>query len=247
MIALLLGLAAAAPLVPIEGGKYLPLYPPDPEQPVTDVASFQIDATPVTRAEFAAFVTAQPKWQRGQVAALFAERAYLSSWATPTDPGGRPNGPVTEVSWFAARAYCAAEGKRLPTEDEWEYVARASETSYDATQDDAWLGQILSWYAKPGSDDPPNVGQGMPNLWGVHDQHGVVWEWVEDFNNTLFGTDGREGGDEDELRFCGSGTLSATDVRDYARFMRIAFRSSLQGTYTTAQLGFRCAADGVTP
>jgi formylglycine-generating enzyme required for sulfatase activity len=29
--------------------------------------------------------------------------------------------------------------------------------------------------------------------------------------------------------------------------LRIAFRSSLQGTYTTAQLGFRCAADGVTP
>ena len=43
--------------------------------------------------------------------------------------------PSTQVSWFAARAYCASLGKRLPTVDEWEYAAAASERRTDATDD----------------------------------------------------------------------------------------------------------------
>ena len=42
--------------------------------------------------------------------------------------------PVTSVTWSAARAYCAAEGTRLPTTAEWEYVAAADERHRDATR-----------------------------------------------------------------------------------------------------------------
>ncbi|MCA9299998.1 MAG: SUMF1/EgtB/PvdO family nonheme iron enzyme, partial [Phycisphaerales bacterium] len=93
------------------------------------------------------------------------------------------------------------------------------------------------------SNSPGPVGQGDANAWGVHDLHGLVWEWVEDYNNTLFGSDVRESGDEDTLRFCGAGALSATSPDNYATFMRYAFRSALKGAYTTRTLGFRCALD----
>ena len=232
-----------AGMVPIQGGSYLPLYPPDPEHPEAEVASFQLDTLPTTRGEFAQFVTEHPEWQRGNVPPILADERYLKSWVSPTTPDGDPRVPVTEVSWFAARAYCEARGARLPTSDEWEYVARASPKKKDATMDDDWLALTLSWYSKPRHSAPSIVGQRPANAWGVYDMHGLIWEWVEDFNNTIFGTDSREGGDENNLRFCGAGALSATDVRDYATFMRIAYRSSLKGKYTTRALGFRCAAD----
>ncbi len=240
MLWLWAGLVFAGTLVPIPEGRYEPLYPVDPDQPSVAVEAFRLDDRPVTAGEFASFVAANPTWGRGGISPLMADQRYLSEPQSPEQP-------VVRVSWFAARAYCKSVGKRLPTEDEWEYVGRASATDVDASHDPAHLQQLLDWYGRPGSEPLRAVATGVPDVYGVHDMHGLVWEWVEDFNNTLFGTDGREGGDDDTLKFCGAGALSATDVEDYARFMRIAFRSSLRGSYTTSNLGFRCAADGETP
>ena len=89
----------------------------------------------------------------------------------------------------------------------------------------------------------PAVGQGEANAWGVHDLHGLVWEWVYDFGAALVASDDRERGDADRDKYCGAGAALARDPRQYATFMRLAFRSSLQARYTTANLGFRCAAD----
>ena len=246
-LALAFALASSDGTVAIGGGTYRPLYPADPQAPETAVRAFRLDARPVTRGEFAAFVAERPEWQRGRVAEVFADPGYLARWTSPSTPDGRPAQPVVAVSWFAARAYCAARGKRLPTADEWEYAARASATETDATADPAWRAEILAWYARPSTGDLPDVASGAPNVWGVHDLHGVVWEWVDDFNGLLVAGDAREAGDAERNRFCGSGALSAADAEDYASFMRIAFRSSLEARYTTANLGFRCARDEETP
>ncbi len=234
------GVAVAGSLVAIPAGSYEPLYPADPDRRTTEVAAFRLDDRPVTAEEFAAFAMANPEWSREVVSPLMADAGYLGRRQAPREP-------AVNVSWFAARAFCASEGKRLPTEDEWEYVGRASATQADASDDPEHLQVLLDWYGRPGSEPLRPVAAGDPNLYGVHDMHGLVWEWVEDFNNTLFGTDGREGGDGETLKFCGAGALSATDVKDYAQFMRIAFRTSLRGRYTTSNLGFRCAADAETP
>ena len=47
--------------------------------------------------------------------------------------------------------------------------------------------------------------------------------------------------DTDKDLFCGSGSVNATDLMNYAAFMRYAFRGSIKANYTTKNLGFRCA------
>jgi sulfatase modifying factor 1 len=224
---------------------YRPLYPASPAERTVQVAKFFLDVKPVTNADFLGFVERVPAWRRDRVKALFADEGYLSHWAAATALGAaRPTQPVTHVSWFAAKAYCAERGARLPTEREWEVAALASVAAADGSQDPAWRDQILSWYGKPaGSSVLGDVGQRQGNYWGVQDLHGLVWEWVYDFGASLVSSDSREKGEADRNRFCGGAGADAADPSDYAAFMRIAFRSSLEARYTTTALGFRCARD----
>jgi formylglycine-generating enzyme required for sulfatase activity len=237
--------AAASEHAAIGGGQFSSVLPQGPgNEPVT-VAPFKLDRHPVTNAEFLAFVLKQPRWRRDRVATLFADAGYLAHWRSATDLGGdlRPQQPVTRVSWFAAKAYCESRGERLPTWYEWEYAAAASETVPDARGDPAWRQRILDWYAQPSPPVLPDVGRSPANYYGVSDLHGLIWEWVLDFNALLVSSDSREQGGADRLRFCGEGALSAADREHYAVLMRIAFLSSLEARYTTANLGFRCAQD----
>lgn len=209
---------------------------------VVDVNAFAIRSTPVTNGEYLAFVKSHREWQRGRVPATFADASYLNSWrsAILTGEASRQQQPVTSVSWFAAQAFCEAEGSRLPTWLEWEYIAAADETKTDARGDSAWRSRILSWYSQSSARPPANVG-GTPNVYGVRDVHGLIWEWVDDFNALLVSADSRNQGDPDKLQFCGAGAISLKDRDNYAVLMRIALLSSLSASDTTNNLGFRCA------
>ena len=207
-----------------------------------DIAPFEMRVRPVTAGEFLAFVRQAPEWQRGRTPAVFADARYLLDWHSPlelagTDAGARPQ---TNVSWFAAKAYCEGEGARLPTWLEWEYAAAADATRRDARSDPAWRRHILSWYERPSSAVLPAVG-GAPNAYGVRDLHGTVWEWVDDFNALFIAGDSRTQGDPDLMQFCGAGAISVIDRDSYAVLMRIALLSSLGAADSTANLGFRCA------
>lgn len=222
------------------------MYPAPNEPKEVLVPAFAIDRAPVDNAAFLAFVLAHPRWQRGVMKPVHGDGGYLMHWARPTTLGpagldNRPEQPVTRVSWYAAKAYCQAQGKRLPTEAEWELVAAADETRFDARRDPAFQAQILAWYARPAGRLLQGAGSGRPNAWGVRDLHGLVWEWVYDFNNTMVTGDNRERSSPDKQQFCGAGALAASDDADYASFMRYAFRSSLEAAFTARSLGFRCA------
>ncbi|TJY58847.1 formylglycine-generating enzyme family protein [Sinimarinibacterium sp. CAU 1509] len=233
----------------IDGGTFRSVLPAGPGIEQVDVAPFRLAKTPVTNAQFLAFVQKHPQWRRDRVAGLFADQSYLQSWANPVVPGaGAPaDAPVVQVSWFAASAYCESVEARLPTWYEWEYAAAADETRTDARSDPAFRARMLSWYART-ADTPAAVGKGPVNAYGVFDLHALVWEWVSDFNALMVSTDSRDQGeDPDLLKFCGAGAITMQDKENYAVLMRIAMLSSLQGAYTTANLGFRCARDGDEP
>jgi len=239
-------LAAQAEVVsvPIAGGPFESVLPPTANIKVTVVAPFRLDATVVSNADFAGFLVKHPEWRRDRVAGLFADEGYLRHWASAASPGAAiAQQPVTQVSWFAASAYCEARGARLPRWYEWEFAAAASATRPDARKDPAWLQEILDWYSKSARGPLPVVGASPPNYFGVRDLHGVVWEWVEDAGSMMVSDDSREQGDPDRNRFCGTGALSFEQKDNYAMMMRIAMLSSMKAAYSSSSMGFRCARD----
>jgi formylglycine-generating enzyme required for sulfatase activity len=236
-LAALATVASASP-VRVGPGTYRPAFPASPAERAIEVRAFWLDRTPVTNAEFLAFVRAQPAWRRDRAKRILADERYLEHWGTADSLGtARAKAPVVRVSWFAARAYCAWRGGRLPLEREWELAAAA-----DASADPKFQTRILTWYAELAPAVLPDTGR-TKNAWGAHDMHGLVWEWIEDYNAALVTADARE----PATRFCGGAAASAKDGAAYATFMRFAFRSSLQASFTTAALGFRCAYDQESP
>jgi formylglycine-generating enzyme required for sulfatase activity len=228
----------------IPSGTFESVLPPAPGVKKVAVRSYRLDRTPVTNAQFADFVREHPEWRRDRVAPLFAEKDYLVHWNSATEPGTAiQRQPVVRVSWFAASAYCEARGARLPTWYEWEYAAAASDGSADARGDAAWQLQILDWYSRSARGALPNVGSTKANYYGIQDLHGVVWEWVYDLSSMFVSGDNRQQSDPDALRFCGTGALTMEQKENYAILMRIAMLSSMQARYTSATMGFRCAAE----
>lgn len=229
--------AASEKGVFISGGRFIPVFRSDNKKEPITVAPFWIDAYPVTVEAFNRFVKENPAWRKSKVKRLLADEGYLKSWRGDVliedDLKKMGKSPVTDVSWFAARAYAAWLGRRLPTTAEWEYLV--------ATESGVETRRILDWYGKPTPEILPPVGSGISGKSAVRDLFGLVWEWVDDFGSDFIASDSRERGDDRNSRFCGSGSLGASDFENYAAFMRYAFRSSLKGSYTVHNLGFRTA------
>lgn len=249
MLALLpaLGFAAEGDWASLPGeAKFSTVLAYEDTDSTVAIAPFELMTHPVTNADFLAFVTRNPDWRRGTAAPVFVDAEYLAHWRGPLSLGekAQPLQPVTQLSWFAAQAFCEAQGARLPTWSEWEYAAAADGTRGDARADPAWRERILAWYSKPSNAPLGVVGQGEADIHGVHDLHGLVWEWVDDYAAMLVSADNRDQSDPDMLKFCGAGALSTNDRENYAVLMRIAMLSALEAVDTTRNVGFRCARDG---
>ena len=135
----------------------------DDESPprTVSVQAFQMSATEVTQ-EF---------WQ-----------AVMGS--NPSDFQGARQ-PVEGVTWQDAQAFAARLSEsgdgfryRLPTEAEWEYAARAGETTAPDLAAAAWFGLAAGGGRPP---RPQAVGTKSPNRWGLFDMLGNVAEWCEDW------------------------------------------------------------------
>jgi formylglycine-generating enzyme required for sulfatase activity len=170
-----------------------------PRHHVRITRPFYLGVYPVTQAEFREVMGNSPSW----FSAGGGGRAKVSGLDTSRHP-------VECVSWQDAIAFCnklsereglgpcyrpdggrieSGEGYRLPTEAEWEYACRAGTTTAFA------FGPSLSpamanfdgSAVYNGSSKGANrkrttpVGAYAPNRFGLHDMHGNVWEWCEDY------------------------------------------------------------------
>ena len=105
------------------------------------------------------------------------------------------NQPMVEVSWFDAKAFALwASGVcertlRLPSEAEWEYACRAGSPTvfhfgnsncYEWFCDTCNLSDYDWWCGNNTPYGTKEVGQKLPNAFGLFDMHGNAWEWCED-------------------------------------------------------------------
>src|SRR5437870_3136051 len=187
------GQTPPAGMVMISNGVYHPPFRVKTDPREIPVQAFCLDILPVTNGDFLEFVRANPRWRRSQVKRIFADESYLKNWSDDLDLGANAsaNAPVTFVSWFAAKAYAQWKGKRLLTVAEWEYAASASPTRPDGENDGEFKRQVLEWYSTPASARLAPVGSSRANFWGVHDLHGLVWEWDADVNAAMVTGDAR--------------------------------------------------------
>jgi formylglycine-generating enzyme required for sulfatase activity len=232
-----------SPSVLIPAGPYRPLFPGKDAPDTIPVAAFRLDRWPVTNAAFAVFVADKPKWSPERIPPIFTEPGYLRHWQAGAPKPPEASSPVTNIPYFAARTYCRWRGGRLPTVAEWERVGAASQTRAFGREEPGYNQTILNWYGRPTPAHHPAVGQHAANYFGVHDLHGLVWEWTDDFNSALVTGESRADSALERGLFCGSGAVGSADPSDYAAFMRFAFRSGLKARYVVANLGFRCAYD----
>jgi sulfatase modifying factor 1 len=234
------------PMARLPDGDYLPFFKFSSgkgqtiaESRPVHVRAFLLDKYPVTNGQYLDFVRARPEWRRSQARSLFVDPRYLGRWLGDLEPPkGEAQAPVTNVSWFAAEAFCESRGARLPTSDEWEYAL-----------DDAGRGReevtriSLEWFSSPNPPGLKAVGTASLNGYGLYGMVGLVWEWTQDFSATGSGTEQRNTSSKDDAQFCGGGALGVRDAADYPAFMRYALRASLKAAYTQDNLGFRCAGD----
>lgn len=199
------------------------------------------------------FEITQRQWE-----AVMGENPYQQARSNPFYglPGMKerithPDHPAT-VSWNDAQAFIAVlnarepeANYRLPTEAEWEYVARAgTDTRYSFGDNDGDLPEY-AWYGgdfATGGTHP--VGTKKPNPWGLHDIHGNVWEWVADwYSGNYYASSPRvdpQGPDHGIKRVVRGGSWHAT-----ADSWRTAFRRDYAPAYRGISIGFRLARDPI--
>jgi formylglycine-generating enzyme required for sulfatase activity len=143
------------------------------------LSPFYVDKNLVTQAEYERVMGENPsRWKGGE-------------------------NPVEQVRWFDAAKYCnkrsaleglqpcydletlecgfEANGYRLPTEAEWEYACRAgTKTAYYFGDSESKLPDH-AWFEDNSGGKPRPVGGKPANPWGLHDMHGNVWHWCNDF------------------------------------------------------------------
>ncbi len=147
--------------------------PEDAPAQQVDLPAYAIDRFEVTNADFNTFV-------RETGYETYAERQGITSWRDEWDMG-EDNHPVVMVTWDDAVAYCEWQGKRLPTEAEWEKAARGEDARRFPWGDD-WdpsKGNVKETGLR-GTVAVGSFGAGA-SAYGVDDMTGNVWEWTADW------------------------------------------------------------------
>ena len=205
------------------------------------------------------------------VSAFFMDRHPVSQELyekiTGLNPSKRrsPKNPIERIQWTDAARFCnqcseiesltpcydpdtwkcnfEADGYRLPTEAEWEYACRAGTSArYSFGDNAARLGEY-AWFKRNSQNALHATGRKKPNRWGLHDMHGGVWEWCNDFYAKKYAASDRanprgpDSGQRAVLRG-GSWRNSAESARSAARYSETPGFSDV--CFNADLYGFRC-------
>ncbi|MEP7291425.1 MAG: SUMF1/EgtB/PvdO family nonheme iron enzyme [Chloroflexota bacterium] len=161
--------------------------------------------------------------------------------------------PMTNVTWYGAKAYCEAIGRRLPTEGEWEFAARGGSAERIFPWGNTWDGTLAST-KRPADGSIPQAfavlsfSGGATQDTGVLNMAGNVAEWVGDWYDPRFygrpeatipDPTGPVSGTEKVIR---GGSWDAMPF-----YARTVHRQSQEPGQQRAHIGFRCVEDANSP
>lgn len=216
------------------------------EDPVHEVSlsAYWMDKYEVTSQDFAKFLNAhQDSAERfieltPSVTIEYVEGKYLPRT-------GMENLPVNRVSWYGADAYCRWNGKRLPTEAEWEKAARGTDQRIFPWGNEFPDNSRVTFrrkFSKIGfkvMEPVDSMSQGV-SPYGIHHMAGNVWEWVADW------FDGGAYEDHETKNPQGPETGVSKVLRGgnwyyKAYYMRTTYRFNERPEKFNIWQGFRCA------
>jgi formylglycine-generating enzyme required for sulfatase activity len=204
------------------------------ERPVHEVhvTAFDMDLTEVTVAQYAKCVKAGgcvPAPTSVQYPGVTRDDQRFYESECNDDRADRQDHAENCVDWSMADAFCRWEGKRLPTEEEWEYAACGGKCEPQTPPKGRAALSIVGserWrFTSP-------VAKSWPGPFGLYDMAGNVWEWTASVYcpyDRPGCTDGR--------RVVRGGSWSVVDFL----FVRLTDRSPSDPNTRNTDLGFRCA------
>lgn len=194
---------------------------------VVTVQDFWMDEIPVTVAQYLEAVKAGACTPPDGI-----DKNKWSNWNVV----GRENHPVNCIDWHQACAYAKWAGKRLPSEEEWEWAARGGDEARLYPWGDEPPSDQLCWDG-PGNDlGPGNRHSTSPvgsypkgnSRHGLKDMAGNVWEWTVSTDEST-----------SEYRVCRGGSWFSI----IPGYVRASIRCCISPTYRYNILGFRCARE----
>jgi len=210
----------------------------DDERPAheVEISQFYIDKFEVTNRQYKVFVDA-------------TNHASPKNWESGNYASGEAMLPVTHVTWQDATDYAEWAGKRLPTEEEWEYVARGGSKGYlypwgnEWKENYAYVGR-LDKAGRPDKTKPAPIHSfenDQSPFGGVYDLAGNVSEWVQNSYNERYDLP-----PDRRLKIYRGGNFAENPKPNTHRFADFPIPPPDQRKAyekTLLEVGFRCAKD----
>ena len=190
------------------------------------VASYCMDRSEVTVDRYAACVKAGRCSDQHLGESSINGSSFEASDECNYRKGGRGNHPINCVDWGQSATFCSAYGLRLPSEEEWEWVARGGAPGTTYPWGNAAPESQLCWSGvskRGGTCAVGSVSAGDSPL-GIHDLGGNVWEWMYDKYDA-------------NARVYRGGSWRSHDPSN----VRAAYRSGVRPAFRHGMVGLRCA------